>query len=199
MKKLIGSFLLFIGFATTAMAETDPSAHLSKMADDMINIIKQNQEALKTDSSLAEKLVRKHLLPAIDTQTFARKTIGTKRWKTLNDTQKKQFVDGFINMVVKKYAKGLSLFDGQSFEFEKAEFSKKNPNAARVKSSLKQAGEQPLSINYIVSKKSGKWLITNLIVEGTNMRKSYKQQFAPRIKEIGIDKFIEELNAPEKK
>ena len=195
MRKFIGSLLLFFGLGTTAMAENDPSVFLKGIADKMVAVIEQNKEALKTDSTVAENLVREHLLPMIDTQTFAQRTLGSKLWKSLDETQQKSFKIGYINKVIDKYAKGLSLYDGQAFEFEKAEISKKNPNNARVKSAMKQQGEQPFNISYILSKKSGEWLITNIIVEGTNMRKSYKQQFKPRINEVGIAKFIEELNA----
>lgn len=196
MRKFIGSLLLFIGLGTTAMAETDPSAHLKGIADKMIAVIEENKEALKTDDQLAEKLVREHLLPIIDKQTFARLTIGSKTWKSLSAEQQAAFVKGYINRVIDKYAKGLALYDGQAFKFQETKFSKKNPNLARVVSKLEQEGDQPLDISYTLSKATGDWLITNIYVEGTNMRKSYKQQFLPRIKEIGVAKFIEELNAP---
>ncbi|MCW8998956.1 MAG: ABC transporter substrate-binding protein, partial [Kangiellaceae bacterium] len=152
----------------------------------------------KTDDALAEKLVREHLLPVIDSETFARKTLGSKTWKTLSDTQKAKFIKGYIDQVIDKYAKGISLYDGQAFEFQKAEISKKTGNA-RVKSSMQQEGDEPLGIFYYLTKKSGNWLITNIIVAGSDMRKSYRKQFAPRIKEVGIDQFLEELVSPPKK
>jgi len=199
MRKFIGSLLFVWGLGTTAIAETDPSIELKSIADKMIAAIEVNKEALKTDNKLADSLVREHLLPVIDTQTFARKTLGSRVWKKLDDNQKNAFTNGYINRVIDKYAKGLSLYDGQAFEFQSTEFSQKNPHAARVKSAMKQDGEQPFNISYILSKSSGKWLITNIVVEGTDMRKSYKQQFAPRIKEIGIDEFIAELNTSNSK
>lgn len=196
MRKLLGAMMILISFSGIAQASDDPAVVLKQIADNMISVLDKNKEALKTDDSLADSLVREHLLPKIDTDTFAKRTLGSKIWKTLDDTQKSSFTDGYINQVIDKYAKGLALYDGQSFEFQKPEFSKKNPNSARVKSAMKQPGEQPFSINYIMSKKSGSWLITNIIVEGTDMRKSYQQQFRPRIKEVGVEKFIAELNTP---
>lgn len=178
-----------------AIAESDPSEFLIRISDQIISEIEKNKEALKTDPKIAEDLVVEHLLPVIDKQYFAKRTLGSKTWKSLTPEKQQAFVDGFINKIINKYAKGLSLYDGQDFEFEKAEISKKSGNA-RVKSAMQQTGEEPLEIHYHLSKKSGNWLITNIIVAGTDMRKSYKNQFIPRIKEIGIDKLIEELNAP---
>ncbi|MCW8876994.1 MAG: ABC transporter substrate-binding protein [Kangiellaceae bacterium] len=198
MKKLFGALMLIVGLSGAAMAENDPSTYLKSIADKMIDAIDKNKEALKTDDALAEKLVREHLLPVIDSETFARKTLGSKTWKTLSDTQKAKFIKGYIDQVIDKYAKGISLYDGQAFEFQKAEISKKTGNA-RVKSSMQQEGDEPLGIFYYLTKKSGNWLITNIIVAGSDMRKSYRKQFAPRIKEVGIDQFLEELVSPPKK
>jgi len=199
MKRIIGLLTLLFSLNSFTFASNDasqdPSKYLEIVARDMISVIEQNKEALKEDSQLAEDLVRKHLLPIIDKETFSRRTLGSKLWKSLSSKQKNAFTKGYINRVIDKYAKGLALYDGQDFVFEPAQISKKSGNA-RVKSSLKQSDSEPLDIHYDLSPKSGDWLITNIIVAGTDMRKSYKNQFIPRINEIGVEKFLLELNTP---
>jgi phospholipid transport system substrate-binding protein len=197
MRKTIASLIIFLGVSGISLADTapDPSKYLEGIAKTMIAAVEQNKEALKTDTLLAEKLVKEHLLPVIDTESFSMKTLGSKIWDSMSVKQQKKFQSGYINQVINKYAKGLSFYDGQDFIFEDSEISERSGNA-RVKSSMQQSGAQPFRIDYILSKSSDKWLITNIYVEGTNMRKSYKNQFAPRINEIGIEKFLEELTAP---
>ena len=197
MKKL-GILLIFLmSFTGTAFANIndDPSIFLESIAKKMIDAVEKNKESIKTDASIAENLVRKHLLPVIDTNTFSKKTLGKKRWKSMSPSQQTKFTNNYVEQIIGKYAKGLSLYDGQAFEFEKAEI---RSNKARVKSSMKQSGSQPLSIVYFLGKSANQWLITNIYVEGTNMTKSYKNQFLPRINEIGIDKFIKELSESNK-
>ncbi len=193
MKKLIQAAIILFTFSTTAFAQTDPTSFLQDMTKTMVGEIEANKEALKVDPKVAEKLVREHLLPIIDTTAFAKRTLGSKLWKTLSDDQKSQFIDRYIKSVINKYAKGLSLYDGQEFEFAKAEISKKGN--ARVKSQLKQSGSKPLNIFYYLRPNSDSWLITNMLIDGVNITKSYKTQFLPRIKEIGFDKFLQELAA----
>ncbi|MET1257226.1 MlaC/ttg2D family ABC transporter substrate-binding protein [Aliikangiella maris] len=197
MRKLIASVFIFFSLSLFAQTEQDPSKYLKGIADKMIAVIQTNKEALKTDTNLAKSLVIEHLLPVIDTQTFAQRTLGSKTWNTLSEKQQKAFVDGYIQRVIDKYAKGLSLYDGHAFEFDKAEFSQRT-GAARVRSTMIQTGTDPLDIDYYLSKESGSWLITNIIVAGVDMRKSYRQQFGPRINEVGIDEFIKELSDPAK-
>jgi phospholipid transport system substrate-binding protein len=190
--------MLGLSFNSMANADTDPSAQLEQVALRLIADIEKNKAQLQTDEKLAEQLVRQHLLPIIDVEGFSKKTLGKKVWLSMNEIQHKAFMKGYINQVIAKYAKGLAFYDGQAFVFEKAQVSKSG-NAAQVESSMKQKDSQPLSIVYRLTKSDDLWLIDNIYVEGTNMRDSYKNQYLPRINEIGIEAFISELNKPIKK
>jgi len=190
MKTLFTTLALFL--VTSYSYAEDPSDFLENVASNMVAQVEANKKALKTDTALAEKLVRETLLPAIDTNVFARKTLTSSKWKTLSDQQKKRFTDGFIKLVVGNYASGLALYDGQAFKFSKAILSKTG-KLAKVRSSMEQEGDTPIIIDYVLSVKSGSWKIIDLTIEGVNMSKSYKSQFLPRIKSMGMDKFLTEM------
>ena len=201
MKKayvLVSTFLLVIGFSSTINAEAiskndaNPSVYLNGVADKLLSEIKANQKELKTDTNLAENLVRSNLLPAIDTHRFAKATLGKKAWTAATDSQKTRFVNAFIQIVINSYAKGLALYEGQTFSFSEPRLSKSG-NSAKVRSSMAQPGSTPIVIDYRLSNKSGNWKIINLTIEGVSMVKSYKSQFAPRLAELGLEKFIVEL------
>jgi len=193
MKKLLSPLLLLF-FTSSVFAQDDPSNFLEVVASNMIDKVEQNKEALKKDNKLAAKLVKETLLPAIDTQVFARKTLSSKTWKTLSANQQKRFTEQFINLVVGNYATGLSLYNGQTFKFSKPVFSKTG-NAAKVRSSMEQSGSTPIIIDYVLSVKTGSWKIIDLTIEGINMSKSYKSQFLPRIKSMGIDAFLDDMES----
>ncbi len=171
MKKILQATLLFLMVSGFASANSDPSKYLEGIANNMISVIEKNKEALKTDGKLAENLVREYLLPAIDKESFARKTLGSKTWTSMSDAQQQQFVENYLQRVINKYAKGLSLYDGQAFEFAESEISEKSGNA-RVKSELKQTGSEPLGIYYYLRPSDKDWLITNMVIAGTSVTKS---------------------------
>lgn len=183
-------------FTTTAWAKEDPGQYLEKVATALTDKITANKEALKTDNKLAEKLVREQLLPAIDKEGFAKRTLGKNAWSKASDEQKSQFIGSFIQLVINNYAKGLSLYDGQAFKFSKALLSKSG-KSAKVRSSMDQANSTPIIIDYVLSNKTGSWKIINLTVEGVDMAKSYKNQFLPRLKTLGMDAFLKELKTKE--
>jgi len=185
--------LALVFFANSSHAE-DPSVFLENVANDMIAKVEANKKTLKTDNMLAEKLVKETLLPAIDTEVFASKTLSSKTWNTLSDQQKERFTSGFIKLVVGNYASGLALYDGQAFKFSEAILSKTG-KFAKVRSSMDQAGGTPVIIDYVLSVKTGSWKIIDLTIEGVNMSKSYKSQFLPRINSMGMDAFLTEMES----
>ncbi len=191
MKKLLATLILLV-LAPLASAQEDPSVFLEKVANNMISKVELNKDALKSDSLLAEKLVKETLLPAIDTEVFARKTLTSKTWKGLSSEQQQRFITQFINLVVGNYATGLSLYNGQTFTFSKPIYSKSG-DYAKVRSSMEQSGSTPVIIDYVLSVKSGSWKITDLTIEGVSMSKSYRSQFLPRINSMGFDSFLAEM------
>ncbi len=191
MKQILAIFMLIV-FSGNTFASESPDLYLEKIATKMIQAVKKNQSSLKTDKMLAIKLVKKHLLSAIDRNGFAKRTLGKKAWKSLSEAQQQKFVSLFINLVIGNYAKGLSLYDGQTFQFKKAIFSKSG-KSSKVRSSMQQSGTTPVIIDYLLSNKTGSWKIINITIEGVSMNKSYKNQFLPRLNELGIDAFLADL------
>jgi len=179
---------------TTSADNVSPSIYLKGVSSRLLAEIKQNKKELVTDTKLAEKLVRNNLLPAIDTQGFAKRTIGKKAWTSATDTQKTRFVNAFIQIVINSYAKGLALYDGQTFKFSDPILSKSG-KYAQVRSSMAQTGSTPIVIDYKLSNKSGNWKIIDLTIEGVSMIKSYKSQFSPTLAKLGLEKFIIDLES----
>lgn len=179
-----------------AKPKVNPTDYLQKVADTMISAIDKNKGNLKNNPQLAEKLIREYLLPHIDQDAFSKKVLQSKLWKDLSSGQQQQFKQAFVNQVISKYAKGLELYDGQSFTFDKARISSKGN--ALVSSKMKSSSSENLTISYYLSPDNDSWKITNIVVDGIDMAKSYRNQFLPRINEVGMEKFLQELKSPAK-
>ena len=195
--KLITLAIAFIfssaSYAQSTSADSiNPSIYLNGVANHLLEDIKANQKKLVNDTRLAEKLVRTNLLPAIDSHGFAKRTIGKKAWVSASDEQKTRFVNAFIQLVINSYAKGLALYEGQTFVFSDPKMSKSGKTAV-VRSSMDQPGSTPIVIDYKLSNKTGSWKIIDLTIEGVSMIKSYKSQFAPNLAKLGLEKFIVDL------
>ncbi|PCI64423.1 MAG: hypothetical protein COB38_12685 [Gammaproteobacteria bacterium] len=188
------SFSFYSNAQTASADNINPSIYLSGVANQLLAEVKKNQKELISNTKLAETLVRNNLLPAIDSEGFAKRTIGSKNWKSATPEQQKRFVKAFIDLVINSYAKGLSLYKGQTFKFSEPRMSKSG-NSAQVRSSMEQSGSTPIVIDYKLSNKTGSWKIYDLTVEGISMLKSYKSQFRPSLAKLGMEKFILDLES----
>jgi len=177
-----------------AEEKINPTDYLKGVADNIIQVLDKNQSSLKGNQILAEKIIRENLLPYIDQDKFSKKVLKSKLWKSLTANQQTQFKQAFVDQVIDKYAKGLELYDGQKFTFEEAKISSKGN--ALVSSKMKLASAESLTIGYYLSPEENGWKIYNIVVDGIDMAKSYRNQFLPRISEVGVEKFIQELNTP---
>ncbi|MCO7222751.1 phospholipid-binding protein MlaC [Pleionea sp. CnH1-48] len=196
MKKLLSGFLLtFFSFAlSTAHAETDPRAMLEGVATNIVDYLKKNKDKMAEDEQLAKDLVRKELLPYVDEVGLGRRVLGSN-WKKASPEQQKVFVEKFTNLVIDTYAKGLSQYDGQTFEFSDTQLSK-NKKSARVRSEMKQTSGSPVKIDYLLKKPKGlnEWRVVDVTIEGISMVQSYRNQFNQQIKKEGLDSIIAKLS-----
>lgn len=190
-KVLFGT--LFSLLALNAYAETDPKTMLEQVAINIVNYLEKNKEKLKTDESLAINLVKKELLPYIDQEALGRRVLA-KEWKNASTEQQKVFVEKFVDLVIKTYAKGLAQYDGQTFSFENTEYGRDN-TIARVKSEMKQSDGAPVKIDYWLKKPKGlnEWRVVDVSIEGISMATSYRNQFGQQIEKEGLDSVIKKL------
>jgi phospholipid transport system substrate-binding protein len=196
MKLIIKNALfstLFILLTVNVYADADPKIMLQQVADNIVNYLEKNKEKLKSDENLAIDLVKRELLPYIDQEGLGRRVLA-KEWKNASPEQQKLFVEKFVDLVIKTYAKGLAQYDGQSFLFEETEYGKNNA-IARVKSEMKQKDGAPVKIDYWLKKPKGldEWRVVDVSIEGISMATSYRNQFAQQIEKEGLDAVIQKL------
>ncbi len=192
LKKILFS-ALFALVALNVHAETDPKTMLESVASNIVNFLEKNKEKLKADESLAINLVKKELLPYIDQEALGRRVLA-KEWKNASAEQQKVFVEKFVDLVIKTYAKGLAQYDGQTFTFESTEYGRDN-TIARVKSEMKQSDGAPVKIDYWLKKPKGlnEWRVVDVSIEGISMATSYRNQFGQQIEKDGLDSVIKKL------
>jgi phospholipid transport system substrate-binding protein len=196
MKTVIKNLLLtasLLLFALNLYAATDPKIMLQQVADNIVSYLEKNKEQLKNDENLAIDLVKRELLPYIDQEGLGRRVLA-KEWKNATPEQQKLFVEKFVDLVIKTYAKGLAQYDGQSFVFENTEYGK-DKTIARVKSEMQQKDGAPVKIDYLLKKPKGldEWRVVDVSIEGISMATSYRNQFAQQIEKEGLDSVIQKL------
>ena len=192
MKKyLIKLLFLAVFFSINSTAALGPEDLVRKTAEDVLFAIKADEEIQKGNKEKIYKLAEEKILPNFDFEKVARLVLG-RAWRTASDEQKKEFIVEFRTLLLKTYAVALSKYKDQKIEFKPTRMSDTD-EIVIVKSEIIQGGAQPIRVNYALSKRTGKWLVFDIVIEGVSLVTNYRSQFSSEIKKNGMDALILKL------
>lgn len=196
MKRIINqvlAVLVLFGLAFSANAKVDPKVHLEEVTKQISSEILENKDRIKTDADYAKGLIETYLLPEVDTEYMAKRILGREYWTESTEEQRQTFIDQFISLLLNSYAKGLANYEGQPITYEDTQYSTSG-NTANVRSVIVPQEGEPILIDYRLKLGADdKWLVTDVIIEGVSMAKSYATQYRERIAQIGIEATLKEL------
>ncbi|WP_046560969.1 MlaC/ttg2D family ABC transporter substrate-binding protein [Kangiella geojedonensis] len=185
--------LTFLSFSLVSHAFQDPKLHLEEVTKKISAEILNNKEKIKKDSEYAKSLIRDYLLPEIDSEYMAKRILGKTYWMQATEEQRKQFINEFIGLLLNSYAKGLASYDGQPISYDDTQYSKSG-NLANVRSTIVPNEGEPILIDYRLKVQPDEtWLVTDVIIEGVSMAKSYANQYREQISKIGLEETLKQL------
>lgn len=202
MKRIVNQALavmVLFGLGFAANAKVDPKAHLEEVTKQISTEILENKDKIKADADYAKGLIETYLLPEVDTEYMAKRILGREYWTESTEKQRQTFIDQFISLLLNSYAKGLANYEGQPITYEETQYSTSG-NTANVRSVIVPQEGEPILIDYRLKLGTNdKWLVTDVIIEGVSMAKSYATQYRERIAQIGIEATLKELAEENKK
>ena len=122
-----------------------------------------------------EKRVRDLLRTNFDLTTIGRFALGTY-WKSASETQKKEYMDLFEDMVVKTYTQRFSEYSGQSFQVAGAIPASDKDSV--VSSQLVQNDGSSINVEWRVRSKNGSMKVIDVVVEGISMSVTQRSDFS---------------------
>ena len=191
--------LTFLTFSLTSVAFEDPKLHLEEVTQKISNEILSNKDKIKKDSEYAKSLIRDYLLPEVDSEYMAKRILGKTYWMQASEEQRKKFINEFIGLLLNSYAKGLANYDGQPITYDDTQYSRSG-NLANVRSTIQPNEGEPILIDYRLKVQPDEsWLVTDVIIEGVSMAKSYANQYREQISKLGLEETLKQLEAENKK
>jgi phospholipid transport system substrate-binding protein len=190
--RVLGLILLFSATAARA-ADVTPDALVKSTVEEVLSVLKENKDK-RTLRALAEKKV----LPHFDFQTMTRLAVG-KSWREANPTQQQALENQFRSLLVSTYTSALSQTSGSNQTVEvKPTQIKPDQTDVTVKTLVKEAGRQPVAIDYRMSKNSAGWKVYDVVVENLSLVTNYRGSFTAEISRSGIDGLIKTLETKNK-
>jgi len=164
------------------------------VVQELLTEVKANRNLYENNDAALFRLIRRRILPAVDTATLSRLVLG-KHWKGLADAQRRSFTAAMESLLIRSYGKSLTLLTEvdriRVREPKKAGGGKYLLVASDV---TFEANEPPLHINYMMHDRNGRWQVFDLVIDGLSLVKQFRRSFDREIREDGFDSLLRRLN-----
>lgn len=151
---------------------------VDRLTDDVMSVINSG----KSETAMYDEFERIFAKYA-DVPIIAQTTLGVA-WRSASTTQRSAYVEAFRGYMARKYGKRFREFIGSEITVTG---SRPEKSFFVVDSTVKLAGQAPFEVNWLISDKSGKDLMFNLIIEGINMMRSEREEIGLMLDKNGGD------------
>jgi phospholipid transport system substrate-binding protein len=187
--------LVLIGALASPFAlaqEVAPDILLNTVTVEVIAIIKQDKDIQGGNPRKVAELVETRILPLFDFTRMTQSAVA-RNWRVATPEQQKVLTAEFKTLLVRTYSIALSSYRDQIIEFKRLR-SAPGETEVTVKSVIKQAGSAPLTMDYDMEKLAAGWKVYDIKIDGVSLITTYRETFAGKVRESGVDGLIKSLS-----
>ena len=195
--KWIGMVFLMSMVQIAWSLQPSPVPMLENTATQIINTLKANRSALKTNHHIVYDAIHQHLLPHVDVMGMSRSVLGRQAWNKATNNEKKEFSQAFTTLVIRTYASPLAQYSGETVQFLPVR-GNQEARFLRVNSISSRENGQKIPLSYNLVFKTDQWKIYDLSVEGVSLLQSFRSQFGQLLQHASMQQLIAEMNQNKK-
>jgi phospholipid transport system substrate-binding protein len=150
-----------------------PTDQLKSSVDGVLRIVQDPQ--LKQESRAGERraAIRREAEALFDFTETARRALG-RHWVTLNDSQQREFVSLFTDLLERAYIVRIEQYSGERIVYA-GDSTEGESATVKTKFVTKQGTEIP--VDYRLLHRGDRWLVYDVSVEGVSLVANYRTQF----------------------
>lgn len=178
--------------AVTPAQDVAPDVLLNAVTSEVIAIIKQDGDIQDGNPAKVAALVETRILPHFDFARMTQTAMG-RNWPLATPEQQKALTLEFKTLLVRTYSTALSSYRDEVIEYKPLRVA---PDATEVtvKSEVRQPGKERLTIDYDMERTPAGWKVYNIKIAGISLVTTYRETFAGRVRDGGIEGLIKSLS-----
>jgi len=192
MQELVVKYVLLLALALAAPAllaqGVAPDALIRAVTVEVIDKIKQNQGLQAVDPAKVAALIETSILPRFDFVHMTRLAMG-RNWRLATPEQQRVLTEEFKTMLVRSYSTALANYRGEVVDVKQLRVATLGTEVM-VRSEVKQAGKEPMTLDYQMEKTAAGWKIYDVKVAGVSLVTTNRDLFAEKVREGGVDGLI---------
>jgi phospholipid transport system substrate-binding protein len=173
------------------------SLSLPAFASEAENFVKDKHTELsallsKAKSAEDEKALDKAVDAAFDYEFLAHATLKDT-WDQRTPAERTEFTALLKDLVRNAYRKNLKKTLGYNVDYKGESDGESGKIVKTVAHNTKNVREEPVSVDYVVHQVDGKWLINDIVTEGSSLVRNYRNQFRRVIQKHGFDELLKRM------
>ena len=185
--------VLLAGAAAALAQQTMPDALVRSITDDVAAALKRDKAMQALDSGKLAELVEARILPHFDFRRTTQIAMGAY-WRHATPEQQEQLTREFRALLVRTYSSALASYRDQTIEVRPLRM-RPGDTEVTVRSLVRQAGAEPVQIDYDMERTASDWKVYDVRVGGISLVATYRTAFAEEVRNHGVDGLIQVLAA----
>lgn len=179
MFKTLRNSLLALLAALPLLAVAAPSAHevVQQTTDTLLADLKDNKERYRNDPSAFYSALNDILGPVVDVDGIARGVMTVRYSRQASAEQMTRFQENFKRSLMQFYGNALLEYDNQDIRVLPAS-AQQDPQRASVNMEIRDGKGIVYPLSYTMVLQDGAWKMRNVIINGINVGKLFRDQFA---------------------
>ena len=195
MPELVAKYVLLLAFALAAPAalaqDVAPDALLRAVSVKVIDRITDDQGLRAADPAKVAALVETTILPLFDFAHMTRLAVA-RNWRLATPEQQRVLTEEFKTLLVRTYSTALAHYRGEVIDFKQLRAARLD-TAVTVRSEVRQPGKERMTLDYEMEKTPAGWKIYDVKVAGVRLVTTYREVFAEKVRNGGVDGLIKSL------
>ncbi len=188
----ISRLLCLLVFLPTlgAAAQPTPSEVVRNSVEGLRLAVLRDEAAIEQDPTRVIPLIRKYVIPHVDTEVFAKLILG-RHWQAASEAQRITFILAFAEALLRLYGAHISQYAGAEISYLGAMPVGDNPNAVLVRTLVSSKNGPPRHVDYRMMLRNGAWKAIDASVDGISFVRTYRAGLNEQISRIGIAGAVE--------
>lgn len=194
MKRLLLLLCAWLTLVAPASAQiVAPDVLVRDVTNEVLAIVRADKAIQAGDTHRVIQLVDAKVLPHFDFRRMTMLAVG-RDWRDATPAQQAQLTEAFRTLLVRTYANALTQYRDQVIDFKPARFAETDTRV-QIRTEVRQAGAQPIGIDYMLEKSDKGWKVFDVVVAGVSLVTNYRSNFSQEIRAGGMDGLIRSIES----
>ena len=180
-----GLLVLLAAFPLMALAAQSPHDVVQSTTTELLSELKANKEQYKSNPQAFYDTLDRILAPVVDADGISKSIMTVKYSRKATPEQMQRFQENFKRSLFQFYGNALLEYNNQGIVVDPA----KADDGKRASVGMKVTGNNGAvyPVQYTLENLGGEWKVRNVIVNGINIGKLFRDQFADAMQRNGND------------